>query len=63
MLIHRLFCGIRITLGNGIGNLRVALKCQLLGDLVTLDLSPALHEPVHNDRVDGTEDRIAGDLE
>ena len=61
MLVHRLFRGIRIALGYGIGNLRVALKCEPLGDFVPLDLSPTLHEPAHHDRMDGTENRIAGD--
>ena len=62
MLIHRLFCGIRIALGNSIGNLGMALKCELFGDLVTLDLSPTLHEPIDHDGMNGTENRITGNL-
>jgi len=62
MLIHRLFCGIRITLGNSIGNLGMALKCELFGDLVTLNFSPTLHEPIDHDGMNGTENRITGNL-
>lgn len=43
MLVHRPFCGVRIATGNGIGDFRVALKCEPFGDFVTVNLPPALH--------------------
>jgi hypothetical protein len=62
VLIHRLFCGVGIALGNGIGDLGMALKCELLADLVTLDLFPTLHKPIDHDRMNGTENRITRNL-
>jgi hypothetical protein len=61
-LVHRQFNGTVITLGERIGDLNISLKCELLGNLVTLHLSPTLHEPVDQDSMDRTENRIAEDL-
>ena len=61
MLIHRLLRSIGISAANCVPDLQMPLVGQLFGSVVSLDLVPSFHQPIHHRCMHSIEDHVIRD--